>query len=150
MTKTFKGRIIIKPDSDFISGEALVSRVGVNPLASWKDGCLKNQKPTLCSDANNPDLYGKQLDGKIICLPQFIGSTSAGLVLQTAAYMGLGPKALLFSNSIDSLAASGVVLSNIWVNQKIITVDRLGEEFLSFVKDGMKIEIKKDGTIIVD
>ena len=29
-------------------------------------------------------------------------------------------------------------------------IDSLGEEFLSYVKDGMTISIKEDGTVVVD
>ena len=29
-------------------------------------------------------------------------------------------------------------------------IDSLGEEFLNYVKDGMKITIKKDGEVIVE
>ncbi len=146
MAKIFKGRVIIRGR---VSGSAVVSLEGVNPLASWKDACLKKKRPALCSDQNNKELYNKQLDDKILCLPQFIGSTSGGLVLQTAMTLGLGPRGMLFSKHIDSLAASGIVLSDVWLNQQIIAIDKLGDEFLSYVKDEMPIEIKDDGTVIV-
>jgi hypothetical protein len=29
-------------------------------------------------------------------------------------------------------------------------IDTLGDEFLDYVKDGMKITVKEDGTVIVD
>jgi predicted aconitase with swiveling domain len=111
---------------------------------------LKQKSPAICSDQNNRDLYHKQLDGTIICLPQFIGSTTGGLVLQTAIDMKLGPKALLFSKHIDSLAASGLVLSDVWLGQQVITVDQLGDAFLTYMKDGMDIEINPDGTVVVN
>ena len=44
---------------------------------------------------------------------------------------------------------AGVVLSNVWGNEKIVAVDELGSEFLEYVQDDMAIEIKEDGTIIV-
>lgn len=144
--KTFKGRAIIPGD---VTGEALVSQAGLNPLASWKDACLKKRSSAKCSDQDNKELYEKRLDGKIICLPQVIGSTTGGLMIQTAAQMGLGPKALLFSNSIDSLAAAGVVLSDIWAGEEITTVDQLGDEFLKYVEEGMQVVIHKDGTVEV-
>lgn len=146
MIQEFKGRCIIPGN---ITGKALVSHEGLNPLASWKKPLLKRKPPAICSDQNNRDLYHKQLDGKIICLPQFIGSTSGGLALQTAIDLKLGPKALLFSNHIDSLAASGVILSDIWSNQQVITIDQLGDAFLTYVRDDMDITIKTDGTVFV-
>jgi predicted aconitase with swiveling domain len=147
MKKTFKGRVIT---AGKITGKALVSHEGLNPLAAWKDALLKGKSPALCGDQNNIDLYKKQMDGKILCLPQCIGSTTAGLVIQIAAQIDLGPRAFLFSEHIDSLAASGIVISEIWQDKPIITIDQLGKEFLNYVKDEMLIEIQADGTIFVE
>ena len=33
---------------------------------------------------------------------------------------------------------------------KMPVIDSLGEEFLEYVKDGMKITIKEDGVVVVD
>jgi hypothetical protein len=71
------------------------------------------------------------------------------LVLETAAQMGIGPIALLFSEHIDSLSASGVILSDVWLKKRIVTVDQLGEKFLKYVKNGHWIEVHKDGKVIV-
>ncbi|UKI15060.1 MAG: hypothetical protein L6V85_03625 [Clostridiales bacterium] len=35
-------------------------------------------------------------------------------------------------------------------NNFIVGVDRLGKEFLDYVKDGDMIEVKEDGTVIVE
>ena len=64
--------------------------------------------------------------------------------------MGINPSAMLFSESIDSLAASGIILARNWENSKIIAIDRLGEKFLKSVKSGDKITIHKDGTVIIE
>ena len=56
---------------------------------------------------------------------------------------------MLFSEPIDSLAAAGVILADVWTDDTITTVDNLGQEFLDYVKDGMTLEIKSDGTVIV-
>ena len=95
------------------------------------------------------DLYNKELTGKIICLPQTIGSTTGGMILHTIADMGIGPKALLFSKKIDPLATAGVILSEVWSNKAIITIDSLGDEFLEYVKDDMNIQIDEDGTVTI-
>jgi len=146
MSRTFKGRPII-PGS--IRGETLVSSEGVNPLAAWKDAAIRKSKTALCSDQNNKDLYNKRLDGRVLCLPQVIGSTTGGIVLATAAHLNIGPAALLFADHIDSLAASGVIISDTWVGNRIVTIDRLGREFLDFVSDGMTVDITHDGTVTV-
>ena len=102
------------------------------------------------SDQNNPDVFGKNLTGKVLCLPQTIGSTTGGMVLYTVCALNMAPAAMLFSLPIDSLAAAGVILSDVWTDNTIVAVDSLGDEFLSAVKDGDKITVKEDGTVIVE
>ena len=52
--------------------------------------------------------------------------------------MGRQPACLLFSNPIDSLAAAGAVLADVWLdNVRMPVVDSLGQEFLDYVQDGM-------------
>ena len=63
--------------------------------------------------------------------------------------IGVGPEALLFSKPIDTLAAAGVLMADIWKNQRIVTIDMLGDEFLKVVKMGDPITIKEDGTVEV-
>lgn len=146
MTKTFKGRPVLKGN---IEGQAVVSREGMNILATFQKSALKKAKTVIGADQNNKDLYGKNLTGKIICLPKTIGSTTGGMVLETIAKLGIGPKALLFSEHIDSLAAAGVILADVWLDERIVTIDQLGDEFLQAVEDGQTIEIKEDGTVIL-
>ena len=61
------------------------------------------------------------------------------------------PACMLFSEPIDSLAAAGAVLADVWLDDVTMPViDSLGEEFLSYVKDDMTITVKEDGTVIVE
>ena len=147
MEKTFKGRVI---NAGELTGEALVSRAGLNTLATFQKSALKNAKVIIGSDQNNPDIYGKAITGKILCLPQTIGSTTGGMVLQTICAMGVNPSAMLFSEEIDSLAASGVILAKIWENSPMIAIDKLGKEFLDSVKSGDTITIHRDGTVVIN
>lgn len=144
--KIFKGRVVLAGNT---TGEAVVSRQGLNLLASYQKSALKKAKRVICSDQNNSDLYKKDLTDKIICLPQTIGSTTGGMVLETVVQMGIGPKAMLFSEHIDSLAAAGIILSDVWLKSRIITIDQLGTDFLDCVQDGQTVEIKEDGTVII-
>ena len=58
---------------------------------------------------------------------------------------------MLFANHIDSLAAAGAVLASVWVDGVTMPViDSLGDEFLEYVKDGMKITVKSDGIVEVE
>ena len=148
--KKFKGRVIA-PGS--VSAEAVVSHGGLNTLASFQKALQFGDKKATCGDQNNPDLYGKQMAGKTLCLPQTIGSTTGGLVLYCACALEKNPACMLFSNHIDSLAAAGAVLADVWVdgvNTKMPVVDSLGEEFLNYVKDGMTITIKDGGVVEVE
>ena len=146
MNKTFKGRVVLSGNA---TGEALVSRQGLNILASFQKSAMAKQKIAVCSDQNNKDIYNKVMTDKIICLPQSIGSTTGGIILQTGSTMGLAPKAMLFSEHIDTLAAAGIILTDVWEEQRIITIDQLGPEFLETVKTGNSVEIREDGTVIV-
>ena len=145
--KKFKGRVIA-PGS--VTAPALVSHGGLNTLASFQKALQFGDKKATCGDQNNPDLYGKQMVGKALCLPQTIGSTTGGLVLYCACAMERQPACMLFSNPIDSLAAAGSILASVWLpNVKMPVVDSLGDEFLEYVKDGMTITIEEDGTVTV-
>jgi predicted aconitase with swiveling domain len=146
MNKTFKGRPIIPGN---IKGEALVTRQGFNILASYIEDGFSEEKKGICSDQNNNELYGKKMSGKVLCLPVTIGSTTGGVLLQIASEQKTAPSAMLFSQHIDSLAAAGVVLSKVWGNGKIITIDQLGSDFLNYIQDGMLVEINEDGNVII-
>ena len=146
--KIFKGRVVAEGS---LTAEALVSHGGLNTLASFQKALQFGDKKATCGDQNNPDLYGKQMRGKALCLPRTIGSTTGGLVLYCACAMKRQPACMLFSEPIDSLAAAGAVLSDVWLEgSPLPVIDCLGEEFLDYVKDGMKITIKPDGTVEVD
>ena len=144
--KEFKGRVIA---SGYFKGEAIVSRQGVNTLATFQKSALKNAKEVLVSDQNNPDIYEKNITGKALCLPITIGSTTGGLVIQTVCSMGINPACFLFSEHIDSLAASGIVLARIWEDSNVIAIDMLGKDFLETVKSGDILEVKEDGTVTI-
>jgi len=145
--KTFNGRVVT---AGTVTGSALVSHGGLNTLASFQKALQFGDRKATCGDQNNPDLYGKQMAGKILCLPRTIGSTTGGLVLYCACSMGRQPAGMLFSEPIDSLAAAGAVLADVWLdNCSMPVVDSLGQEFLDYVSDGMTITVKPDGVVEV-
>ena len=144
----FKGRIVA-PGT--VTAEAVVSHSGFNTLASLQSALQFGDKKATCGDQNNPDLHGKELAGKALCLPMTIGSTTGGLVLYCACAMGRQPACMLFSNPIDSLAAAGSILASVWLDGiQMPVIDSLGEDFLSYVKDGMSITVKEDGIVVVE
>jgi len=63
--------------------------------------------------------------------------------------LGVGPKALLFSEHVDSVSLAGVLMDDVWNERRVITIDQLGDEFLNTVKSGDPISIREDGTVVV-
>ena len=146
--KVFNGRVVAPGE---VKAEALVSHGGLNTLASFQKALQFGDKTATCGDQNNADLYGKQMAGKALCLPQTIGSTTGGLVLYCACAMQRQPACMLFSKPIDSLAAAGSILASVWLEGvSMPVVDSLGDEFLNYVKDGMSITVNEDGTVCVE
>ncbi len=146
--KQFKGRVIAEGS---VTAPALVSHGGLNTLASFQKALQFGDKQATCGDQNNPDLYGKKMVGKALCLPQTIGSTTGGMVLYCACAMKRQPACMLFSKPIDSLAAAGAILADVWVDDVTMpVVDSLGDDFLEYVKDGMMITVSPDGTVTVE
>ena len=146
--REFKGRVIA-PGT--VTAPALVSHGGLNTLASFQKALQFGDKKATCGDQNNPDLYNKPMLGKALCLPQTIGSTTGGMVLYCACAMGRQPACMLYSKSIDSLAAAGSILASVWLDgAKMPVIDCLGDEFLDYVKDGRTITVGADGTVIVE
>ena len=61
------------------------------------------------------------------------------------------PACRLFSEPIDSLAAAGAILQDVWLDQeKMPVIDSLGEEFLTYVKDDMTITVEENGVVEVE
>ena len=145
--KKFQGRIVA-PGA--VKAEALVTHGGLNTLASFQKALQFGDKEATCGDQNNPDLCGKPMRGKALCLPQTIGSTTGGMVLYCACAMERQPACMLFANHIDSLAAAGSILASVWLeNVSMPVIDCLGDEFLSYVRTGMTITVEADGTVCV-
>ncbi len=147
MMKQFQGRVVT-PGT--VTAEAVVTTQGFNTLASFQMALQFGDKDVKCGDQNNEELHGKPLIGKALCLPQTIGSTTGGLVLYCACAMEKNPACMLFSGHIDSLAAAGAILADVWVDGVTMpVVDSLGDEFLNYVKDGMTVTVKENGLVEV-
>ena len=139
-----KGRPLI-PGT--LKGEALVSEEGFNAYASFYNCLSGMEKTAICADFGNRALFGKQLDGKILCVSKTIGSTSAGAVWYRIATLDLSPKAVLFSQPIDSLAAGGLIVTNIWSGKRIVTMDQFGDKMFELISNGTWLEILDDGSV---
>jgi predicted aconitase with swiveling domain len=145
--KTFRGRVVLAGE---VTGTATVSRQPFNTSGSYFENMFAGRTDGApCTDASNKELYGKDLSGAILCTPTTVGSTMGGICLMGMKAIGVGPEALLFSKPIDTLAAAGVLMADIWKDEHIVTIDTLGDEFLETVQMGDPIAIHEDGTVEV-
>ena len=145
--KTFKGRALLPGK---LEGKALVSTQAFNTSASYLENMFAGRTDSApCTDVNNKDLYGKDMAGAILCTTQTVGSTMGAGCIMGMNDLGVGFKAMLFSSHIDSIAAAGLFMDDIWNGRRIFTIDNLGDEFLEAVKTGDQISIKDDGSVEV-
>ena len=147
MAQTFKGRALLPGK---LEGKALVSKQAFNTSASYLENMFAGRKDSApCTDSANKDLYKKDMSGAILCTTQTVGSTMGAGCIMGMNDLGVGFKAMLFSSHIDSIAAAGLFMDDIWNGRRIFTIDLLGDEFLEAVKTGDQISIKEDGTVEV-
>jgi predicted aconitase with swiveling domain len=147
--KTFKGRPLLAGDLEG-KDKVLASKSPLNTTGSYLSNLFGgNLKTAPCTDPNNKEFYKKELGGAIICTTTTVGSSLGGAALMGVGSLGLGPKAILFSQHVDSVSLAGLLMDDIWNGKRVITIDLLGDEFLDTVKSGDPISIKKDGTVTV-
>jgi len=145
--KSFKGRPLLAGN---LEGKALASKQPLNTTGSYLENLFGgNSKTAPCTDPNNKEFYKKELGGAIICTTTTVGSSLGGAALMGVGSLGLGPKALLFSQHVDSVSLAGVLMDDVWNGRRVITIDLLGGDFLDAVKTGDPISIKEDGTVEV-
>ena len=145
--KTFKGRPLL---AGKLEGKATVSKQPFNTSGSYFDNMFAGvTDKAICTDSDNKELFQKDITNCILCTPQTIGSSFAGATIMGVKEMGVGPNAMLFSRHIDSIAAAGLIMEDIWNGTRIITIDLLGDEFLKTVNNDDPITIHKDGTVEV-
>jgi len=146
-TKSFKGRPLLTGN---LNGKALASKQPLNTTGSYLENLFGgNTTSAPCTDPNNKEFYKKDLNGAIICTTTTVGSSLGGAALMGVGSLGLGPKAMLFSEHIDSVSWAGLLMDDVWNERRVITIDQLGDEFLDAVKTGDPVSIKEDGTVEV-
>ena len=145
--KVFKGRPLLGGN---LKGKALASKSPFNTTGSYFENLFGgNTKTAPCTDPNNKEFYKKELAGAIICTTTTVGSSLGGASLMGVGSLGLGPKAMLFSQHVDSVSIAGLLMDDVWNDRRVITIDLLGDDFLDAVKSGDPISIKEDGTVEV-
>lgn len=146
-TQTFKGRPLL---SGNLKGEVLASKQPFNTTGSYLENLFSGRSDSApCTDPNNKDFYKKELSGAILCTTTTVGSTLGGAALMGVGALGLGLKAMLFSQHVDSVSIAGLLMDDIWYGNRVVVIDLLGEEFLDAVKSGDTVSIQEDGTVSV-
>jgi predicted aconitase with swiveling domain len=147
MAKKFKGRPLL---SGKLKGKVLASQQPFNTTGSYLENLFGGKKDGApCTDPNNKDFYKKELKDAIICTTTTVGSSLGGAALMGVGSLGVGPKAMLFSQHVDSVSIAGLLMDDIWNDRRVIAIDLLGDEFLKAVKSGDSVSIKEDGTVEV-
>jgi predicted aconitase with swiveling domain len=145
--KTFKGRPLLAGE---IKGKVLASKQPFNTTGSYLENLFGGKKDSApCTDPNNKDFYKKDLSGAILCTTTTVGSTLGGAALMGVGSLGVGLKAMLFSQHVDSVSIAGLLMDDVWYDHRVIAIDLLGDEFLDSVKSGDTVSVKKDGTVEV-
>ena len=145
--KTFKGRPLIPGK---LEGKAMASKSPFNVSSSYLENLFAGNTETApCTDAVNKDWSRKNLAGGILCFPTAVGSTMGGATLVGVGFLGLGPKAMLYSEHVDSVSVAGLIIDDVWNDRHVVTIDLLGDEFLEAVNTGDPIAIHEDGTVEV-
>ena len=85
-----------------------------------------NSTSAPCTDPNNKEFYKKELGGAILCFTTTVGSSLGGASLMGVGSLNLGPKAMLFSEHVDSVSLAGLLMDDIWNGRRVITIDLLG------------------------
>jgi predicted aconitase with swiveling domain len=131
------------------TGEAVVSRLPFDALASFKRGLQSGESTANSSDERNTDIFGARLTGSVLCVPVAVGSTSAGTTWDLISVRRLEPAAILFAGVIDSLSAGGLIVARVWNGSRIVVVDGLGDEFLDAAYDGAGVRVACDGSVVI-
>jgi len=119
------------------SGEAMVSHVPIS-FTSEVDEFSGKVKP------RGHELEGMSVAGKIFVYPESKGSTLAGIVLKTLAYLKRQPKAIVMVKQPDHTTMQGVIMAD------IPTVCLPDKNPLELIKTGDLVEVNAtDGVITV-
>ena len=128
--------------------------VGIDP-----DGAVTGV--SIISNSETSGIGSKVMNNETLAngtkvLDQFIGKSAADGTLVVGTNVDAITGATVSSKGVTTgvntaLAAAGAILADVWLQPgKMPVVDSLGEEFLSYVKDGMTVTIGPNGTVTVE
>jgi predicted aconitase with swiveling domain len=131
-----QGCVIVAGDAE---GELLVSS---EPLSFW--GGYDHQTGEII-DRRHP-LSGQIAKGRILAIPNTIGSSTTTAVLLEAVRAGTAPAAIL-TTSTDAFLALASIVSGEMYNHPIPIVALTPEQFETLVS-GAKATVRQDGTLL--
>jgi len=123
------------------TGIAIVSR---EALSFW--GGLDPQSGKIIDQRH--DRCGEVITGKVFVFPQGKGSSTASAVLLESIRLETAPAAIITAN-VDPILALGAIVAEVLYQQSMPIVV-LSQENCGMIKEGNRITIAPDGTIIVN
>jgi predicted aconitase with swiveling domain len=132
-----EGRVIVAGEAE---GELLVSS---EPLSFW--GGYDHQTGEII-DRRHP-LSGQIAKGRILAIPNTIGSSTTTAVLLEAVRSGTAPAAILTTSTDAFLALASIVAEEMY-NHPIPIVALDSKQFRSLVS-GAKAQVRQNGTLFV-
>jgi predicted aconitase with swiveling domain len=129
------GKVVIRGrglNGGVVEGEALVTKP-INFWAAYMQGILSG-KPSKIEDTKH-ELYGKSLKGKILLFPFSVGSLAGGVSLLEAIIKGVGPKAIVNSET-DGVSLAGPVFAHIFYGIDVPVVDSLDKDPSKTISNG--------------
>jgi predicted aconitase with swiveling domain len=137
MAELMRGQVVVAGD---VAGELLVS---LEPLSFW--GGYDSRTGEII-DRRHP-LSGQIATGRVLALPNTIGSSTTTAVLLEAVRAGTAPAAIL-TIGVDSFLALASLVSNEMYNRPIPLVALEQDQFQTLLS-GAKAHVFPDGTVQV-
>jgi predicted aconitase with swiveling domain len=137
MAAVMRGQVVVAGDA---SGELLVS---LEPLSFW--GGYDSRTGEII-DRRHP-LSGQIVTGRVLALPNTIGSSTTTAVLLEAVLAGTAPAAIL-TIGVDSFLALASVVSNEMYRRPIPLVALKHDQFQTLLS-GAKAHVLPEGTVQV-
>ena len=138
MERVLNGRPII---AGAATGIAIVSQ---EALSFW--GGLDPQTGKIIDKRH--ERCGEVITGKVFVFPQGKGSSTASAVLLESIRLETAPAAIITAN-VDPILALGAIVAEVLYQQSMPIVV-LSQENCGMIKEGNRITIAPDGTIIVN
>jgi len=117
-----------------VEGEIILSK---DPVSFY--GGVDPQTGTIVEPGHS--LNGKKISGKVFVFPTGKGSTVGSYVIYRMKKLGTAPVAII-NVETESILATGCVIS------EIPLIDKISDESINLMKDGMKVKVRADEGII--